>query len=46
MTNLLGGGKTMKRNLSFFLFFVLSIPLWASPALVAEKSPYKIGVNL
>jgi branched-chain amino acid transport system substrate-binding protein len=35
-----------KGNGLLFSFLVLMLMAWASPAYVAEKSPYKIGVNL
>jgi len=36
----------MKRTVSFISIFTLILMAWVSPAYVAEKSPYKIGVNL
>src|SRR4030042_2570551 len=36
-----------KRSITTFaLFLILFCVAWATPAYVAEKSPYKIGVNL
>jgi len=40
------GGVEMKRNTLLTLVLILIFLAWASPAYVAEKSPYKIGVNL
>jgi branched-chain amino acid transport system substrate-binding protein len=36
----------MKRSVLFISILTLIFLAWASPAYVAEKSPYKIGVNL
>jgi branched-chain amino acid transport system substrate-binding protein len=36
----------MKRDTRLMLILILMFVFWASPAYVAEKSPYKIGVNL
>jgi len=36
----------MKRTISFISVLILILMAWATPAYVAEKSPYKIGVNL
>ncbi len=36
----------MKRNTLLTLALILIFLAWASPAYVAEKAPYKIGVNL
>jgi len=36
----------MKRIVSFVSAVILTLTIWASPAYVAEKPPYKIGVNL
>jgi branched-chain amino acid transport system substrate-binding protein len=36
----------MKRDTLLMLILILMFVFWASPAYVAEKSPYKIGVNL
>lgn len=36
----------MKRSVPFITFLTLVLLVWASPAYVAEKSPYKIGVSL
>lgn len=36
----------MRRMVSFLSILILLLIAWASPAYVAEKSPYKIGVNL
>ncbi len=36
----------MKRNTLLTLALILIFLAWASPAYVAEKTPYKIGVNL
>ena len=38
--------KAFKGKGFLFSFLVLILVVWASPAYVAEKSPYKIGVNL
>ncbi len=46
MTRQLDGGKPMKKNIFLMSILALTFSLWASPAFVAEKSPYKIGVNL
>jgi branched-chain amino acid transport system substrate-binding protein len=36
----------MKRTVSLISISILILVAWVSPAYVAEKSPYKIGVNL
>jgi branched-chain amino acid transport system substrate-binding protein len=36
----------MKRDTLLMLILILMFVFWASPAYVAEKSPYKIGINL
>jgi branched-chain amino acid transport system substrate-binding protein len=38
--------RTKRGITTFMLFLILFFVTWATPAYVAEKSPYKIGVNL
>src|SRR4030042_1393457 len=40
------GNYTMKKAVLLVSIFTLTFMAWASPAYVADKPPYKIGVNL